>query len=133
MHTSDIIGHVISTGLEIRVSGDEKIIPNDLQLRINEMWEAALSTAGPTLFNGTLYSVIDIQPDRITVRPTEFKQFFAQNQDNSLFMELGIRPLACTGVVRCDDGLIFAKRSQTVMLNRGFWEIGPSGVLTIPL
>ena len=86
------------------------------------------SPPGPTLFNGALYSVMDIQPDRITVRPTEFKQFYAQNQDDSLFVELGIRPLACTGVVRCEGGLVFGKRSESVMLNQGFWELVPSGV-----
>ena len=128
MPTTDIVGHAISPDLEIMISGDTRVISNELKTKIDEIWDAAIRASGPTLFNGTLYSVTDIQPDRITVRPVEFKQFYAQNQEDALFVELGIRPLACTGVVRCAEGLIFAKRSESVMLNQGYWELGPSGV-----
>lgn len=56
-----------------------------------------------------------------------YKPFYAQNHAPALD-EIGIRPLACTGVLRCADGLVFARRSDSVMLNQNTWELAPSGI-----
>ncbi|NKB44735.1 MAG: hypothetical protein GKS03_10705 [Alphaproteobacteria bacterium] len=125
---NEIVRHDVAANLEISISGHKNVIHKETEAKVDAIWDAALRVSDLTLFNGTLYSVTDISPQRITVQPTEYKRFFAQTHDRVLVDALGIRPLACTGVVRCADGLIFAKRSEAVTLNQGFWELAPSGV-----
>jgi hypothetical protein len=51
------------------------------------------------LFNGRVFSIDTIAPDRITGHLTEYRRQVAQTEENALFADLGIRSLAACGVL----------------------------------
>lgn len=95
--------------------------------RVNEIWRAATSKQDSQLFNGTVFSVQSVEPKRIVVTPVEYKQYYAQVCDPSHTNAFDIRPLACSGLLTCEDGLILGKRSPKVTLDPGKWELAPAG------
>lgn len=127
MIESDIIRHVVAPDVTIIISNDGQAIPTDLEQAIDEIWTFAKQESDATLFNGTLYSVTDIAPERITVKETQYKNYYAQHRDDRLFKTLGIRPLACSGAVRCPEGFILGRRSGKVAIYQGCWELAPCG------
>lgn len=79
MIESDIIRHVVAPDVTIIISNDGQAIPTDLEQAIDEIWTFAKQESDATLFNGTLYSVTDIAPERITVKETQYKNYYAQH------------------------------------------------------
>lgn len=127
MVEADIIRHTVSPDVTIIISDDDQVISPDLEQAIDEIWTLAKQESDATLFNGTLYSVTDISPECITVKETQYKHYYAQHRDNRLFKTLGIRPLACSGALRCSEGFILGRRSDKVAIYQGCWELAPCG------
>lgn len=119
--------HSVAPHVEIEISRDFEHIPNNVCTAVDKIWDAGLQEAKSSLYDGTLYSVTKMTPARITVQKTRYKHFYAQLQDPNLFEALKVRPLACNGVLRSHNGLVFARRSKSVMLDQQCWEFAPSG------
>jgi hypothetical protein len=94
---------------------------------IDRLWKEALDRKDRLLFDGTVLSVANITPEQITVFKDSYRAFHAQSVKPELYDDLRIRPLACSGRLKCLDGLIFAKRSTEMFLDPGCWELAPSG------
>ncbi len=127
MPSDAIISHDIAPNILISILESTSRLDPEIDAKIDDIWQAACSMSGDTLFNGVLYSVLEITPDLLTVTPTEYKKYYAQIRDPELSKTLAISPLACSGVLKCKDGFIFARRSEEVTLDRGLWELAPSG------
>ncbi len=104
-------------------------VSSHLVAQVDTRWRTACEQRDATLYDGTLYSVIDIAPEEIKVARSSYRFFFAQAHDTSLFSELLVRPLAITAVLTCTDGFVFGRRSGEVAFDRNLWELGPSGTI----
>ena len=98
-----------------------------MQAEINAIWNLALGRKDCLLFDGTVLSVSTITPGNIKVSRDSYKSYFAQTKNPELYGDLGIRPLACSGFTRCNDGLVFGRRSNEMFIEPGCWELAPSG------
>ncbi len=79
------------------------------------------------MFNGKVFSVDRIAPDRIEGHLTEFRRIVAQMEDHSLFPALGIRPLSTCGVLRCAGGVAIGRRPAAAIYQPGMWQLAPAG------
>jgi hypothetical protein len=105
------------------------------EAEVARIWEAERVRRGPSLFNGRIFS-FDAPPGDGTGewagRFVEYRLFIAQLKEPSLFGVLGVRALAVTGFLRCPDGIVFGRRSPTLMQDRGCWELVPAGGVDLP-
>jgi 8-oxo-dGTP pyrophosphatase MutT (NUDIX family) len=44
-----------------------------------------------------------------------------------LFADLGVRPLAVCGVLRCADGVVVGRRHHAAIYQAGMWQLPPAG------
>jgi len=101
----------------------------DLIAQVQSLWEAEREFRTKNLFNGRLFSIDELAPDRITGAFVEYRLLVAQRRRPDLFQSLCIRPLAVTGMIESPDGLIFGRRNFDLMSDGGKWELVPSGGL----
>src|SRR5580658_8029425 len=125
------IVHSISPDLEVRVTREMPPLRPMLEARIDALWAkaAARVEAGGSgrLFNGRIFSIDTIAPDRITGHLTEYRRLVAQCEDHSLFPDLGIRSLAACGVLCCADGVVIGRRPAGAIYQPGMWQLCPAG------
>jgi hypothetical protein len=99
--------------------------------RVDTLWAAALHERGSTLTDGDLFSLLAAIGARLSEpligRFVRYRYYFAQRVDPSLCAELGIRPLAVTGILFCRDGLVIGERLSTATQDGGSWELVPAG------
>src|SRR5664279_2914955 len=97
------VAHKINPDVEIRITRDMPPLPTAVESRIESLWVAAARRVeeggAGRLFNGQVFSIDSIAPDRITGHLTEYRRLVAQTEDNALFFELGLRSLAVCGVL----------------------------------
>ena len=99
-----------------------------IEARVRACWSEARANA-PRLFDDPLLSLVDHDPSRLTACVSSYRYLVAQRRDPSLRGALSLRPLAVTGVLRCADGLVLARRAAHVTTDPGLWEPAPSGGL----
>jgi 8-oxo-dGTP pyrophosphatase MutT (NUDIX family) len=106
-------------------------LPPELDARIERLWlraAARVAAAGAgRLFNGRIFSIDTITPERITGHLTEYRRMVAQAEDHTLFAELGVRSLAACGVLRCPDGIVVGRRLDGAIYQPGMWQLCPAG------
>jgi hypothetical protein len=102
-------------------------LPDTSQDRIKQIWHAENTLRGGRLFNGKLFSVQTVSPDRITGGFIEYRWYVAQRRDPGILDGFTVRPLAVSGIVSSLDGLIFGKRCSSAMDSPNMWELVPSG------
>jgi hypothetical protein len=74
-----------------------------------------------------VFSVDRFADDLITGHFTEFRRIVAQMEEPVLFAELGVRPLAVCGVMRCADGVVIGRRHRGAVYQAGMWQLPPAG------
>jgi hypothetical protein len=101
--------HEVAADVVARVERAMPTLPSAVDLEVERLWQAARQrvAAGGAgrLFNGRVFSADAITPDLITGHLTEFRRIVAQMERPELFAELGLRPLAVCGVLRCANGV----------------------------
>jgi len=126
-----IVIHPIHPDLEVRITRPMPTLPAALEARIDALWAAASArvAAGGAgqLFNGRVFSLDTITPDRITGHLTEYRRLVAQVEDHTLFGELGIRSLAASGVLSCPAGVVIGRRPAGAIYQPGMWQLCPAG------
>jgi 8-oxo-dGTP pyrophosphatase MutT (NUDIX family) len=126
---SDFISHVLQSDFRLVVEAPIEI-PKQVLGRVASVWDAEQAKAQGRLVNGTIYSLVEFGADRLVVRACEYRAMLAQRRDPNL--QLGIRPLAVTGVLLCADGLVLGRRSNKVATDAGHWEPSPAGGVSQP-
>src|ERR1051326_5472152 len=90
--------HAIRPDVVIRVTREMAPLSRALEARIDQLWAAAAARVDKggagRLFNGRIFSIDTIAPDRIEGHLTEYRRQVAQMEDNALFPALGLRPPA---------------------------------------
>ena len=126
------IVHSIGQDVEVRITREMPALSATLEARIEALWihaaaRVAASGAGQ-LFNGRIFSIDTIAPNRITGHLTEYRRMVAtQAEDHALFAELGVRSLAACGVLRCPDGVVIGRRLRGAVYQPGMWQLCPAG------
>ena len=123
--------HPVRPDVEVRITRPMPPLPAALEARIDALWAAASArvAAGGAgrLFNGRVFSIDTIAPDRITGHLTEYRRLVAQVEDHALFGELGIRSLAACGVLSCSAGVVIGRRPAAAIYQPGMWQLCPAG------
>lgn len=102
----------------------------ELEMRVNELWQAALSSLNSRLFNGLVFSAKTVDETGIKGYFTEYKYLMAQRLDPRLKPFLKINPVSLLGFLSCKDGILFGKRQDWVATRPNEWGFLPSGYIT---
>lgn len=108
---------------------ESRRIADELDRQVASIWASETVRRPGEVFDGLICSVAEATPASIEVFETRYRYFLAQRRDPELRSLLDIRPLAVSGVLICQDGLVLGRRSGTVEQDRGLWELVPAGVL----
>ena len=126
----DIV-HELAPTLRVCVTRPMPDLPHALEQVVEELWQRACARmargrAGG-LFNGRVFSADSISGTLITGHITEYRRTVAQFEDPALFEQLGLRPLAVCGVLRCADGVVIGRRHVDAIYQAGMWQLPPAG------
>ena len=100
-----------------------------LNSAIEAAWASEKERRGGALFNGKILSAIEISNTEIKAVIIEYKHYLAKKLNPARFSGLKINPIAVSGLLECNDGIVFGKRSNIVTQDAGNWELVPSGGL----
>ena len=119
--------HDIAPGARLRIVRAMPDLSAALDSEIDRLWAAAQVRMDGKLFNGRVFSADVIAADRLAGHWTEFRRIVAQMDCPGLFAELGLRPLAVSGVVHGPDGVVFGRRPAGAVYQPGQWQLPPAG------
>jgi len=123
--------HEIAADVAVRVGRAMPELSPGTELVVERLWQAASRRASAggagQLFNGRVFSADHITPHLVTGHLTEYRRVIAQMECPELFGELGVRPLAVCGVLRCADGVVVGRRHQAATYQAGMWQLPPAG------
>ncbi len=97
--------------------------------KIDVAWTGALQNRDRPISNRKIFSVLQVNGQAVLGHFVEYKWFVAQRRNATIFHTLRVQPLAVTGVLRCDAGVVIGQRSRHVTQDSGLWELVPSGGL----
>lgn len=109
---------------EIHIQTKKFHFPKALETKVNHLWQSA---ARSYHIDAPILSITDIHEASMRGIIRHYRYFFAQNFEPKLFKKLQIRPLAVSGLLTCNDGLVIGRRSKILMQYPGCWELVPSG------
>jgi hypothetical protein len=123
--------HPLQASVRVAVAREMPALTASLEAEIDILWDAAqrrMETGGAgRLFNGRVFSIDTITVTEIGGHMTEFRRIVAQMQQPTLFQELGVRPLAVCGVLRCAGGIVIGRRHAGAIYQAGMWQLPPAG------
>ena len=108
---------------------DTSLFSSETEARVNELWQAALSTSNSRLFNGLVFSADTVKPDCISGSFVEYRYLIAQRMDPRLKQVLNINPVSVMGFLSCKDGVLFGKRPEWVATRPNEWGFLPSSYI----
>lgn len=118
----------LSSSFQI-IQSDSLQFSSDLESRVDELWQAALSFYDSRLFNGQIFSAKKITENEIIGTFVEYKYLMAQHLDPRLKPQLNIKPVSVLGFLTCLDGVLFGKRQNWVATRPNEWGFLPSEYL----
>jgi hypothetical protein len=123
--------HEVTADVAVRVVHEMPNLPKALDREVERLWQAAcervaVGGAGK-LFNGRVFSVDGFAPSLVTGHLTEFRRIVAQMEQPALFSQLGVRPLAVCGLLRCAGGVVVGQRHRGAVYQAGMWQLPPAG------
>lgn len=118
----------LSSSFQI-IQSDSLQFSSDLESRVDELWQAALSFYDSRLFNGQIFSALEITENEIIGTFVEYKYLIAQHLDPRLKAQLNIKPVSVLGFLSCFDGILFGKRQNWVATRPNEWGFLPSEYL----
>lgn len=123
--------HEVMPDVAVRATRTMPDMPAPLEQEVERLWRAAAERVADggagRMFNGRVFTADAINPALITGHLTEYRRVVAQMERPALFAELGVRPLAVCGVLRCADGLVVGRRHPAAIYEPGMWQLPPAG------
>ncbi len=104
----------------------------DLRARIDAVWDAEKATRGERLFDGPVFHLAGVTPERLTLWPRSYRHDLASRRDPTLAAALGLRFVGVTGIVTCEGAVVLGRRADYLAADPGLWEPAPSGGLHRP-
>lgn len=118
-----------SSSAAVRLNDSPLVLPDNIEVEVELLWQAEQARRGKALFNGKMFSAVEITPDTILGRIVEYRHLIAQRAKPELFEALKVRPVAVSGLFECAKGVVFGRRSGAMTQDAGLWELCPSGGL----
>lgn len=115
----------LSSSFQI-VQSDCLQFTQEIECRVNELWQAALSHLDSRLFNGQIFTATSVNENAIVGTFVEYKYLIAQHLDPRLKPILNICPVSLLGFLTCQDGILFGKRQNWVATRSNEWGFLPS-------
>lgn len=100
--------------------------PLEVEQAVDLIWQAEKSKR-PHLFDGQLFVVEQLTPQRASGRFVAYRYFMAQLKRPELFEALRLEALAVSGALFSPDGIVVGRRDHTVTQEGGVWELVPAG------
>jgi hypothetical protein len=123
--------HEVAADIAVRVVREMPALSASLDQEVERLWRAASErvAAGGAgrLFNGRVFSADSTTPHLVAGHLTEYRRSVAQMERPELFEDLGVRPLAVCGVLRCTDGVVMGRRHRGAVYQAGMWQLPPAG------
>lgn len=114
--------------LEVINDGDPfSHLTTDEHVMIERIWEEEMQRRKGSLFNGRLFSAIDVNSERLLGRFIPYKLYLASIRNPDLQQILKIYPVSITGRTLYHEKILIGKRSIHVTQYPGFYELIPSG------
>jgi len=117
----------LSPNLTVIDTGEELNISSSAQEKIFSIWEQEKQKRGDDLFEGRIFNVTEITRETLTGFYIDYSVSLAQYRDPNLFDDIAVRPLAVSGLVECEQGIVFGLRNQNLTADAGQWELVASG------
>ena len=117
----------LSPNLTVVDSGGELNISSSVQEKITSNWELEKQKRDTDLFDGRIFNLTEITRETLTGFYIDYSVSLAQYCDPNLFDDLGVRPLAVSGFVSCEQGIVFGLRNENLTADAGMWELVASG------
>ncbi|MDF1749157.1 MAG: hypothetical protein P1V34_09830 [Alphaproteobacteria bacterium] len=121
--------HPLSHTPIFKISQELVISPEDMALS-DRIWNQLLMEF-PHLKKGSILIAKKVDPPIFHVAEAPYQLFAAARRDAELANRLKIQPIAVSGILMCQDGLVLGKRANWVTQYPGFWEMVPSGGVTL--
>ena len=125
------VTHRLNADARVRVGRPMPALSDAVDREVELLWQRAAqriaAAGGGRLFNGRVFSADAITPEEIVGHLTEYRRIVAQMERPSLFAELGLRPLAACGVLRCAGGVVVGQRHPAAIYEAGMWQLPPAG------
>ncbi len=116
----------VEPALRVAPAAPLPALASEVERRVEVFWRAALD-GNPALFNGQVFSVDEITPQRLAGHWTEDRRIVAQFRDPALAGVLRVRPLAVAGLIEGPDGIVFGRRPASAVYQPGLWQLAPAG------
>ncbi len=115
-------------GFAIKIANPQsRNLPENILSEIEEIWRGEVEKLGHHVFNGRLLSMVELTPNLMVGEFVEYKHYLAQKRRPALEPFLHIKPVGVSGRTHVGDYFLFGKRSQNVLLDKGMFELVPSG------
>jgi hypothetical protein len=119
--------HEVAADVAVRVVRQMPDLPPALDDKVERLCRrrvCGLREAGQGAVQRRVFSVDGFAADLVRGHLTEFRRVVAQMEQPARFTELGVRPLAVCGVLRCPDGVVMRRRHRGAVDRRG-WQLRP--------
>ena len=103
---------------------------NEILEAVDRIWKSSVEKYKGRFFDGDIFSVESISSNIVSLSKSKYRLFLAQQENPDLYDELQIRLLAVSGILICNDGIVFGRRSPEVLQDSNAWELLPSGSVT---
>jgi len=125
------VAHEVAADVVVRIGRAMPELPVAVDREVEHLWRVAsqrvAAGGGGRMFNGQVFSADAITPRLITGHLTEYRRAVAQMERPELFAELGVRPFAVCGVLRCAGGVVVGRRHRAANYQAGMWQLAPAG------
>jgi len=118
---------ISSANFQIIIDSIAPTLPEELIDQIENIWIAQQNKKGNKLYNNYIISAVSVTKECIHCCLVEYKFFIAQHTQPNLYKFLKVRPVAVSGLLICDDGVVFGRRNKSTTQDAGLLELVPSG------
>jgi len=119
--------HEFSSSTTIETSGEAPTLSATLEEQIESLWQAEQQRRGKAMFNGRILSATIIGANQIVGHFVEYRRLIAQQLRPELFEVLRVQAVAVSGLLYCQDGVVFGRRAGNTTQEAGQYELVPSG------
>ncbi len=107
-----------------------KPINKDIDKKVNDIW-VSKRKYNKYLYDSEIISVLEINNYKIQGFKSSYKNFVAQQNNCIVHKSIKIRPLAISGILLCEEGVVFGRRSNESFQGAGQIELCPSGAVDV--
>ncbi len=128
-----VLAHALTPHPTMCVEPEPLTYDAGIEAEVARIWGERQAASSGRLFDGPVYGVAGIAPDRLVLRPGQFRHALARCLEPELrHRGLDIRQAAVSGLLLCPEGLVLGRRAGSVATDAGRWEPPPSGGLDRP-